>query len=122
MRLPTTRLPARYTAPAAVEARRPAAVVLLVPGQGVLPVLPEPVRVQAGVEVVPGQHLALVALPGGVPAQVDADLAAGADPPFVREMLRPAVEPAAQLPHPADHRAHAAVAPREQPFDLGRLA
>src|SRR5258706_8455931 len=37
-------------ADAAVEARRPAAVVLLVAGQGVLPVLPEPVLVEPRVE------------------------------------------------------------------------
>src|SRR5690242_8706390 len=89
---------------AAVEARRPAAVVLLVLGQRVPPVLPEPLLVQPGVEVVPGQHLQLVALPGGVPVEVDADVRAGLHPALVREVLRPAVEPSAQLPDPVDHR------------------
>src|SRR5262245_59356248 len=57
---------------ATVEAGRPPAVVLLVLAQRVLPVLPEPLLVQAGVEVIPRQHLVLVPLAGGEPVQVDA--------------------------------------------------
>src|SRR5438128_7580055 len=78
-------------ADAAVEAGRPAAVVLLVPGHGVLPVLPEPVLVQPRVEVVPGQDLQLVALPGGVPVEVHPGVPARLDPALVREVLGPPV-------------------------------
>src|SRR3954469_5345039 len=60
-------------ADAAVEARGPAAVVLLVLAQRVLPVLPEPILVEARVEVVPREHLGLVALAGGEPVEVDAE-------------------------------------------------
>src|SRR3712207_7211214 len=42
-------------------------------GQGLLPVVPEPLLVQPGVQVVPGQDLVLAALPGGVPVEVDAE-------------------------------------------------
>src|SRR5689334_13544521 len=58
----------------AVEARRPAAVLDLEGAVGVervLPVLPEPVAVETGVEVVPGQHLGVLALADGVPVEVD---------------------------------------------------
>ena len=54
-------------------ARRPAAVLHLGgPGRvhRVLPVLPEPVAVQPGVQVIPRQHLAVLPLAGGVPVQV----------------------------------------------------
>src|SRR3712207_1602846 len=47
---------------AAVEARRPAAVLDLRLVEGVLPVLPQPVLVEARVEVVPGQDLLVGAL------------------------------------------------------------
>ena len=66
---PDLDLGAHPRADPAVEARRPAAVVLLLLGQGVLPVGPEPLLVQPGVEVVPGQHLVLAALPGRVPVR-----------------------------------------------------
>ena len=46
-------------ADAAVEAGDPAAVVELALGERVLPVRPEPLLVEPGVEVVPGQHLVL---------------------------------------------------------------
>src|SRR6266566_2706378 len=108
-------------ADAAVEARRPAAVVLLVLRQRVLPVGPEPVLVQPGVQVVPGQHLGLAAFPGGVPVEVDPGVFAGLYPPLVREVLRPAVEAPAQLPDPADHRTDTPVPARQQPFDQRRL-
>src|SRR5688572_3207912 len=58
---------ARGRAHAAVEARGPPAVVLLAGGERVLPVVPEPVALQSGVEVVPWQHLVAVALAGGEP-------------------------------------------------------
>src|SRR6266568_4147973 len=57
-------LRAHLRADAAVEAGGPAAVVDIGLAQRVLPVLPEPVPVQARVQVVPGQHLDLVALAG----------------------------------------------------------
>src|SRR6185312_17466381 len=87
---------ARRRAHAAVEARRPAAVVLLTCGQRVLPVVPAPVALQPGVEVVPGQHLVTVALTGGEPVERDAERfelgGAGVDPALVGEVLGPAVE------------------------------
>src|SRR5690606_23887400 len=55
---------------AAVEARRPPAVLDLTLLERVQPVLPQPLLVQAGVDVVPRQHLVLAALPGGVPGHV----------------------------------------------------
>src|SRR5690606_38891639 len=81
-------LGAHLRADAAVIARRPAAVLDLGGAGGVdrvLPVLPQPLAVQARVEVIPRQHLVLVALPGGVPVEVHRlvgqRLLAGAHPP-----------------------------------------
>src|SRR5689334_2677943 len=106
---------------AAVEARRPPAVVLLELGERVLPVLPEPLLVQPGVEMVPGQNLVLVALACGEPGHVDAvpreHLGRGLRPPLEREVLGPAVEPAALLPDPSDDLADAPVAAAEQALD-----
>ena len=92
-------------ADAAVVARRPAAVLDLDVGvrvDGVLPVLPEPVLVQAGVQVVPGQHLGVLALADGEPVEVDRGagqrLLGGGGPAVVGEVLAPAVEPAAVAP------------------------
>ena len=106
---------------AAVEARRPPAVILLVLVERVLPVLPEPVLVQSRVQVVPRQDLQLVPLPGGVPVQIHTvlgqDLLGRVDPALVREVLAPAVEAPPGLPHPADHRTDPAVAAGEQPLD-----
>src|SRR3954453_9245753 len=108
-------------ADAAVEARGPAAVVLLDPGYRVLPVLPEPVLVQARVQVVPGQHLELLALAGGEPVQVHAErgqrLGARLDPARVREVLAPAVETLALVPGSPDHRTDPPVTAREQALD-----
>src|SRR5690606_34985212 len=56
---------------AAVVTGGPAAVLDLAPGQGVLPVPPQPLAVETGVEVVPRQDLVLVAFPRGVPVEVD---------------------------------------------------
>src|SRR5690606_29051732 len=85
----------------AVEARGPAAVVDLGLVEGVLPVLPEPVLVEPGVEVVPGEDLLVGALAGGVPVNVDAELGEGLvrarHPAVVGEVLAPAVEAAAVL-------------------------
>src|SRR5690606_22971462 len=83
----------------AVEAWGPAAVVDLGLVEGVLPVLPEPVLVEAGVEVVPGEDLLVGALAGGVPVDVDAErgegLVGAGHPAVVGEVLAPAVEAAA---------------------------
>src|SRR6478735_4313259 len=70
-RRPDLDLGAHLGADAAVEARGPPAVVDLGLVERVLPVLPEPVLVEAGVEVVPRQHLVLLALAGREPGDVD---------------------------------------------------
>src|SRR5581483_7120689 len=118
---PDLDLRALRRADAAVVAGRPPAVVDLDPADRVLPVGPHPVLVEPGVEVVPRQHLGEVALAGGVP--VEAHRCAGEDlgraplPALEGEVLAPAVEAAAVLPHPADDRADATVAARQQSFD-----
>src|SRR5438105_752322 len=110
----------------AVETRCPAAVVLLVAGQRVLPVVPEPLLVQAGVEVIPRQHFVGIALTGGEEGDVDSltceRTLRGIDPTFVAEMLAPAVEAPAVTPNLLDHRADPSITAREQSFDQGRLA
>src|SRR5580704_15525946 len=97
----------------AVVARRPAAVLDVAAEQRLLPVLPQPLLVQAGVEVVPRQHLGLLALPGGVPVERGRAtveyLRAGLRPAVEREVLTPAVEALAVLPNLADHRADPAI-------------
>src|SRR3712207_8292385 len=52
-----------------VVAGGPPAVGDLLLGQRVLPVVPEPLLVQPGVQVVPGQDLVLATLAGGVPVE-----------------------------------------------------
>src|SRR4029079_1763798 len=90
----------------------------------ILPVGPQPVLVEAGVEVVPGEHLVVVALPGGVPVEVDIDHGprAALQPPVVGEVLAPAVEPAAVAPDLLDDGADPAVAARQQSLDGAGLA
>ena len=94
--------------------------------EGVLPVRPQPVLVEAGVEVVPGQHLVVVPLARGEPGEVDAGAVESAlgrgDPAVVGEVLAPAVEAAAVAPHLLDDPADAAVAAREQSLDGAGLA
>src|SRR5690606_38604892 len=111
---------------AAVVTGGPAAVLDLAPGQGVLPVPPQPLAVETGVEVVPRQDLVLVAFPRGVPVEVDGlvgeRLGGALGPAVEREVLAPAVEPAARLPHGADHLADAAVTTGQQALDDRRLA
>ena len=85
---------------------------------------PEPVLVEAGVEVVPREHLVVVALADGVPVEVDAGVGerapAGGHPAVVGEVLAPAVETAAVTPHLLDHGADTAVAAGEQSLDRSR--
>src|SRR6478672_6118116 len=116
-------------ADAAVVAGRPAAVLDLDVGgrvDRVLPVGPEPVLVQAGVEVVPRQDLVVLPLAGGEPGQVDAGAVEGArrglGPAVVGEVLAPAVEAAAVAPDLLDDRADPAVTTREQSLDGAGLA
>src|SRR3954469_9021792 len=102
-------------ADAAVVAGGPPAVLDLggLGVEGVLPVGPQPVLVEAGVEVVPGQHLVVLALAGGEPGEVEPrarERALGAlGPAVVGEVLAPAVEAAAVTPDLLDDRADAAV-------------
>src|SRR5690606_36375379 len=94
--------------------------------EGVLPVLPEPLAVETRVEVVPRQDLDLVALTQRVPVEVDGlvgqRLVRARGPPLVGEVLAPAVEAAAVLPHRADDLADPAVAARQQTLHDGGLA
>src|SRR4029079_1255033 len=84
------------------------------------------VLVEAGVEVVPGQDLVVVALAGGVPVEVDAGAGQGAlagrEPAGIGEVLAPAVEAAAVAPDVLDDPAQAAVAAGQQSLDRARLA
>src|ERR1700685_3258768 len=69
---PDLDLGAHRRAGAAFEARGPAAVLYLLGPRRVdrrEPVLPQPVPVESGVEVVPGQHLRVAALTRGGPGQ-----------------------------------------------------
>ena len=83
---------------AAVVARGPAAVGQADLGEGVLPVHPEEVLVQAGGEVVPGQDLVLGAVPVDVPVGVEAALGHGVEPQALVEVLAPLLEHAAAAP------------------------
>ena len=85
--------------------------------EGVLPVLPEPVGVETGIEVVPREHLGALALtrrvPGDVHGLVGERLLGGGHPPAEAEVLAPPVEPAAVLPDRPDHPADPPVAARQ---------
>src|SRR6478735_8786375 len=124
-------LGAHLGADAAVVARRPAAVLDLDVGavggcEGVLPVTPEPVLVEAGVEVLPREDLVVLPLAGGVPVDVDARTGqcacGGLHPAVVGEVLAPAVEAAAVAPDLLDDAADAAVPARQQSLDDAGLA
>src|SRR6476469_8341545 len=113
-------------ADAAVEARGPAAVVEFLFGQGVLPVVPQPLLVQARVAVVPREDLVLGAFAGGEPGQAHAErLQLGGRrgrPALVREVLAPAVEAAALAPDALDDPADPAVTAGQEAFDQARFA
>src|SRR5690606_20679050 len=101
----------------AVVAGGPAAVLELgLTVHRVAVVLPQPVLLQTGVEVVPGEHLVLVALPR-VPGDVHARLGAGTPPGLDVEALVPPVEAGPQLEGALDGRRHAAVAAGQQALD-----
>src|SRR3954447_68510 len=105
-------------ADAAVVAGGPAAVVDLDRAQRVLPVLPHPVLVETGVEVVPRQDLGLLALTRGVTVEAHRSLgehlSAGLLPPLEREVLAPPVEAATVAPHLLDDRADSSIAAGQQ--------
>src|SRR5690606_38952583 len=92
----------------------------------VLPVLPQPVLVEPGVEVVPGQHLVVAAFAGGEPVEVNAGAAestlCGRHPALVGKVLAPAVEAATVAPGLLDDPADAAIASGEQSLDDAGLA
>ena len=78
-------------------------------GRGLLPVLPQPVPVEARVEMVPRQHLGVVAFASGVPIHVDGLvrerlLRAAVIQRSNGEVLAPPVEAPAVEPHLLDHR------------------
>src|SRR4051794_1682008 len=109
---------------AAVVAGGPAAVLDLrarVRVDGLLPVVPQPVLVEARVQVVPRQHLRVLALPDGVPVEVHRcagqGLLGGRGPAVVGEVLGPAVEAATLAPYLLDDPADATVTAGEQPLD-----
>src|SRR5215217_3801312 len=81
----------------AVEAGRPSAVIDFDLIQSVLPVLPEPLPIKAGIQVIPRQHLGVVALSRGVPVEIHPGSLKAAlravSPALVREVLAPAIEP-----------------------------
>ena len=119
---------AHLRADAAVEARRPAAVLDLDLVERVLPVLPEPVLVQAGVEVVPGQHLVVASRSRVVYQSTStgwsASAVVGARPSSARSekcSLQPSKRPPSS-PDRADDRADPAVAAGEQALDDAGLA
>src|SRR6185436_12417869 len=76
----------------AVVAGGPAAVLEAELVEGVAPVLPEEVLVEAGREVVPRQDLVLVAVPVDVPVDRQAVTGHGVDPQLHVELLRPLLE------------------------------
>ena len=94
-------LDAEAGAGAAVVARGPPAVGQPVLGQGVLPVLPQEVPVQAGRDVVPGQHLVLGPVPVDRVLQGQPVGGQGVGPQVEVEVLRPLLEGAARRATPA---------------------
>ena len=106
---------------AAVVARRPAAVLQTVFGQGLLPVLPQEVPVQPGRDVVPGQDLVLGAVPVDGVVEGQAGPLQGVGPQAQVEMLGPLLEGPALAPDRLDDRPHPAVAPAHESFDRGGL-
>src|SRR5215469_1148562 len=104
---------------AAFEARGPPAVLDFFGASWIdcrKPVLPEPVTLQAGVQMIPRQDLVVAAFPGGVPVKVNAvgrkREGRALLPPLERERLAPPVEPATVLPDSPDDLPDPAVAAR----------
>src|SRR5579863_5250 len=109
--------------------RSPAAIFHLgraLRGDGVLPVLPEPVAVKARIQVIPGEHLTVITFARSVPCEVHGLVGqrrrGAAVPPLEREMLAPPVEPRAVPPRGLDDLAYPAVTPGQQAFDDAGLA
>ena len=76
--------------------------------------------------MVPGQDFEFAALAGGVPVDIYAVCrqlgVGGGQPRVIREVLAPAVEPAALAPDPLDDPPNSAVAAREQALDDAGLS
>ena len=106
----------------AVVAGGPAAVLEADLVERVAPVLPEEVLVQAGREVVPGQHLVLGAVPVHVPVDVEAVAGHGVDPELEVEALGPLLERAAVAPDVLDDRTEPAIAAADDALDDRGLA
>src|SRR5665647_653136 len=113
-------------ADATVETRCPSAVLDLDVTQSVLPVLPQPVLVEAGVDVVPGQNLVLLALPRREPGNIDGlfrqSRCGSTHPALVVEVFAPAIEPGTVTPCRLDDLADSTVTATQQPFDDSGLA
>ncbi len=102
----------------AVVARGPPAVLEAVLGQGLLEVLPQEVPVQPGRDVVPGQHLVLVAVAVHVVVEDQARPLERLLPQTEVEVLGPLLEGPPGPPHLLHDRPHAPVAPADDA--LGR--
>ena len=81
---------------------------------GILPVLPQPVAVKTRVQVIPGEHLAVITFARSIPCKIHRLPGQGRLgtplPALEREVLAPSVEPPAVPPRRQDHAAHPAVA------------
>src|SRR5690606_525622 len=102
---------------AAVVAGGPAAVLEADLVEGVAPLLPQEVLVQAGREVVPGEHLVLGAVAVAVPVHVEAVGLHGRLPALQAEVLAPLLEGPALAPDLLDDGPEAAVAAAEEALD-----
>ena len=112
-------------ADSALETRRPPAVLHLDLVNSVLPVFPQPLTIKSGIQVIPRQHLDVLALAGGVPVKIDSAalqaLIGTGRPQLVGEVLAPAIEPAAVPPDRLDDRTDAAITPTQLSLDDARL-
>ena len=114
---------AHARADAAVEAGDPAAVVELLLVERLLPVGPEPLLVEPGVEVVPGQDLGLGRARGWCTSRRRCRPVSAAA--IQRSKLKCSLQPskiAAVAPDLLEHRADPAVAARQQALDDAGLA
>ena len=114
-------LDAEAGAGAAVVAGRPAAVLEADLGQGVAPVLPQEVLVEAGRDVVPREHLVLGAVAVDDLLEAEPVALEGLEPEVEVEVLGPLLEAAAPPPDLLDHRAEPPVATGGDALGRGRL-